>query len=173
MAPEVIHLEDIPETSQRRSAPRSQQPSVPLAVYDEDAPEDATIEITDLELDRIPLDLPIGKEVLGMDDPPEEEEIVELWKVEQKPELITHIAHAYPVLARRAGIEGVVYVNLLVGKDGKVLRAEVVKGLEVFHEAALDAVKQFTFSPGIQNDKAVKVWITTPLQFTLVENRGQ
>ena len=70
MAPEVIHLEDIPETSQRRSAPRSQQPSVPLAVYDEDAPEDATIEITDLELDRIPLDLPIGKEVVGMDASP-------------------------------------------------------------------------------------------------------
>ena len=105
--------------------------------------------------------------------PPEEEDIVELWKVELKPELITHIAPDYPVLARRAGIECAVYVNLLVGKDGKVLRAEVVKGLEVFHEAALDAVKQFTFSPGIQNDKAVKVWITTPLQFTLVENRGQ
>ena len=41
-----------------------------LAVDDEDAPEDATIEITDLELDRIPLDLPIGKEVVGMDGPP-------------------------------------------------------------------------------------------------------
>ena len=70
VAPEVIHLENIPETSQRRFAPRSQRPSVPLAVDDEDASEDATIEITDLEFDRIPLDLPTGKEVVGMDDPP-------------------------------------------------------------------------------------------------------
>ena len=109
----------------------------------------------------------------GSDNPPDEEEIVELWKVEQKPELMAHFAPTYPNLARRAGTKGVVYVNLLAGKDGKVQKAEIVRGLEFFHGAALDAVTQFVFSPGIQNDKTVKVWMTVPIHFTLVDNRGK
>jgi protein TonB len=171
VTPQLIQLEDIPETSQKRSVPRSSRPSVPLGVEEKEELEDVTIEITDLVLDRIPLDLPIGRKVAGTGNPPEEEEIVELWKVEQKPELIRHVAPVYPKLARRAGIEGVIYVNLLVGKDGKVQKAEIVRGLEIFHGAALDAVKNFVFSPGIQNDKTVKVWMTVPIHFTLVDNR--
>jgi protein TonB len=173
VTPQLIQLEDIPETSQKRSEPRTSRPSVPLGVEEEEVPEDVTIEITDLVLDRIPLDLSIGRTVAGSDNPPEAEEIVELWKVELKPELIRYIAPVYPKLARRAGIEGVVYINLLVGKDGKVQKSEIVKGLEIFHGAALDAVKLFVFSPGIQNDKTVKVWMTVPIQFTLVDNRGK
>jgi len=42
-----------------------------------------------------------------------------------------------------------------------------VIGNEVFHAAAKKAAAQWTFSPAIQNDKPVKVWVMLPFRFQL------
>lgn len=87
--------------------------------------------------------------------------------VEVQPEPIKQVTPKYPDLAREAGIDGKVFVKVLVDKDGKVKKAMVVKGPEIFHEAALEAAKGWVFKPAIQGNKPVPVWVSLPFVFSL------
>ena len=74
----------------------------------------------------------------------------------------------YPEIARRAGIEGKVYVRAFVDENGNVVNAEVVKGIGAgCDEAALDAVLKTKFTPGKQRGKPIKVQVTVPILFRL------
>ena len=166
----MLKMEDIPQTRQVRRPPPPQMPAVPMEVEGEDVPDDVTIESTDLDLDRVPVDLaPPPPETYVNAPPPAEDEPVEFWKVEQKPELIDGAAPEYPPIARDVGLEGTVFVKLLVGKDGRVEQASVVRGKDIFQEAALKAARQFVFKPGLQNGRIVKVWMLLPVRFHLTD----
>ncbi len=74
----------------------------------------------------------------------------------------------YPDIAKRAGIEGTVYIRVYVGKDGKLQEAVVEHSdNEQLKQAALKAVKQATYSPGIQNGEPVGAWFSVPVVFQL------
>lgn len=88
--------------------------------------------------------------------------------VEVEPKVITKVLAKYPELARKANVEGIVYLDLLVDKEGRVRDIQILKasGSNVgFEEAALEAIKQWTFSPAIQNGKPVAVWMSLPIKF--------
>jgi len=88
--------------------------------------------------------------------------------VEIKPQLKKTVTPKYPELARKAGIEGMVYVLAIVGPDGKVRSATVAKSDNpIFNDAAVEAVMQFEFSPAIQQDKPVACKVIVPVRFTL------
>lgn len=79
----------------------------------------------------------------------------------------------YPEMARKAGVEGVVWVQVLVDKDGNVRDAIVVKESGVnagFEEAALEAAKKRIYRPAMQNNQPVAVWVAYKVRFQL---RGQ
>lgn len=73
----------------------------------------------------------------------------------------------YPGLAIEAGIEGKVTVKVLVGPDGSVIKIGSLSGPEVFHGEVKDKAKQLQFTPGLQSNKPVKVWINVPFSFKL------
>ena len=55
----------------------------------------------------------------------------------------------YPESLEDEGVEGTVTLELLISKEGKVLKAKVIKSdHELFSESALKAVKKYKFSPG-------------------------
>lgn len=171
-APIILQLEEIPETKQERRPPPPSRPVVPIATDNPDVPDDVTIEDTDLDLsllDDLLLPPPLVEtqevEEIGLEE--EEEEIVELWKVEKQPLPIKKVVPEYPEIALKANITGKVYVYALVNKEGKVERVGDIKGPEVFHEAARAAALQWEFEPAIQNDRPVKVWVSLPFTFTL------
>ncbi|NKB67060.1 MAG: TonB family protein [Candidatus Latescibacteria bacterium] len=167
-APVIIQLEDIPETRQERRPPPPPRPVVPVATDSPDIPDDVTIETTDLDLDLDDLAPPPPmEEIVEEIEVEEEEEIVELWKVEQQPTVKKQVRPSYPEIARKANIEGRVFVLVLIGKDGRVEQVGEVTGPEVFHEAAKTAVRQTLFNPAIQNDKPVRVWASVPFTFKL------
>jgi TonB family protein len=67
---------------------------------------------------------------------------------------IAQIQPSYPVAAERYRIQGSVTVQVTVNKDGKVLKADFVRGHTVFRYVSLDAAKQWQFeSP---NDKDIE-----------------
>ena len=170
--PILIQLEQIPETRQERRPPPPPRPVVPIATDDPDLPDDITIESTDLDLNLDDLLPPPPLEEFEEEIELEaEEEVVDIWKVEEEPRPIGGIEKQpkpkYPEIAQKAGIEGRVFVKVLVGKDGKVEQAGVISGPEVFHEVARAAAMQWTFSPAIQNDKPVRVWVSLPFVFKL------
>ena len=160
---EVIIVEPIPDILHTRR-PKPERPAVPIEADADEVPEDVTIELTELDLDRVPVELspPARHETA-----PVEEEILEFWRVEQKPSLTRFTMPVYPEMARKAGLEGVVFVAFTVGADGSVRQVRAVRGPEIFRKAAIEAVSQFVFEPAVQNDRAVAVKMSMPIRFRL------
>ena len=103
--PIVIQLEEIPETKQERRPPPPARPVVPVATDDPDVSDDVTIEDTDLDLDLDDFAPPPPMEDLIDDiELEEEDEIVELWKVEKQPVPTKRAVPQYPDIARKANI---------------------------------------------------------------------
>lgn len=96
-----------------------------------------------------------------------DEEPVELWTVQVEPKITHQVQPEYPSLAIKAGIEDKVLVKVLIGPDGKVRDAVVMRGKEMFRASALEAFRQYVFTPALQNDKPVSVWMAMPIQFVL------
>jgi periplasmic protein TonB len=93
--------------------------------------------------------------------------------VEEMPEPIGGIAAiqqliTYPEIAKRAGVEGKVYVLAFVDERGNVTNAKIIKGIGAgCDEAAIDAVLQTKFKPGKQRGTPVKVQVSIPIVFKL------
>jgi len=74
----------------------------------------------------------------------------------------------YPPEARRLGIEGRIQLRLLIGSDGRVKKAKVVKGVgHGLDESALAAVRKMRCKPGRAGKDPVAVPITYKVTFVL------
>lgn len=74
----------------------------------------------------------------------------------------------YPEIARRAGLEGRVYVQFIVNEKGEVEDPVITRGIGGgCDEAALEAVKLAKFTPGKQRGRPVKVQYSIPVTFRL------
>jgi periplasmic protein TonB len=93
--------------------------------------------------------------------------------VEQMPEIVGGLDALqrrvrYPELARRAGIEGTVFVQFVVLENGSVSDLVCVRDPGGGTcEAAIEAVRQTQFTPGRQRDTPVKVRFSLPVRFRL------
>ena len=94
--------------------------------------------------------------------------VLEFFMVEVKPKpmhAVEPIPH--PEEALRDSLEGKVFVKFIVNVDGSVSDVRVLRGLGVFHQAAIDAISQFRYIPAEHNGKPVAVWMTQPINFQL------
>ncbi|MGB9180304.1 MAG: energy transducer TonB, partial [Pyrinomonadaceae bacterium] len=73
----------------------------------------------------------------------------------------------YPELAKRAGAQGVVMVQILINEAGKVVSARAVNGHPLLRTPAEQAAFQALFSPTMLNGEAVKVSGTITFNFML------
>ena len=74
-------------------------------------------------------------------------------------------APEYPIEAQKQGIQGQVWVKLLVDEHGNVEKVDVVRGDPVLAKAAVDAARKWKFQPFIKNGKAIKVTGQMPVDF--------
>jgi protein TonB len=106
----------------------------------------------------------IAQDIIIEDEPGVDEFV----PVEKQPQIVKKIVPTYPDMAMRAGIEGTVWVKILVDKDGKPKKAVIVKSTsDIFDDAAKEAAMQFLFTPAIMNNGPVKVWVSIPFRFRL------
>jgi TonB family protein len=71
-------------------------------------------------------------------------------------------------MARRAGIEGRVYVQFIVNENGDVEEPRVIRGIGGgADEEALRAVRDAKFKPGVQRGRPVRVQYSLPVVFKL------
>jgi len=174
-APPTLSAQEIPIPVQ---AIQRQQPTVgvPTPVPDEEAPEeDDFVTMDDLAAMAAPAP------VVDLDDMGDQEIVIEnmddllpapdeFVAYEEAPEKIEDIRPQYPEMARRAGIEGVVWVNALVDKEGKVRDVQILKNSGAnagFEEAAIEAAKQTVWKPAISNGQPVALWVSYKIVFTL------
>jgi periplasmic protein TonB len=83
------------------------------------------------------------------------------------PMVVKRVVPAYPELALRAGMNGKVWVKIRLDREGRPVRSEVIRGDEVFQQAALEAAMGFVFTPAIMNGRPVPVWVSIPFTFTI------
>ena len=73
----------------------------------------------------------------------------------------------YPPAAEAARVQGVVILEALIGTDGRVTEARILRSIPLLDQAALDAVRQWQYTPTLLNGVAVPVIMTVTVQFTL------
>ncbi len=91
----------------------------------------------------------------------------------QEPKMIQEVVPEFPRLALEAGLNGYVWVRVLIDEEGKVIDAFVEKSSSKnagFEEAALKAARKCLFSPGIQNGRPLKVWVSFKFEFDLARS---
>ncbi len=165
---ELFKVEDVQQTKQENRPPPPPKPPIPIEAPSEDVLQDIDIGSTELDVNQEVAPPPPPKEEKKTDEEPQY-----FVAVEEMPEPIGGIAAiqskiVYPEIAKRAGIEGKVYVKAYVDEKGNVTKAEVVKGLGAgLDEAAVEAVKETKFKPGKQRGKPVKVQVMIPIVFKL------
>ena len=84
-----------------------------------------------------------------------------------RPEIIQALMREYPPLLRDAGIGGTVEVWLFISDTGQVLDSRVSESSTYpqFDAAALRVARVFQFSPAMNRDRIVPVWIQLPITF--------
>ena len=93
--------------------------------------------------------------------------------VEEMPELIGGLAALqrkirYPVIARKAGVEGRVILQFIIDEQGRVSESKVVRSIGAgCSEEALRVLQTMRFRPGKQRGKPVKVKMSLPVTFRL------
>ena len=174
-APPTLSAKDIPipVATVQRTLPSV---GVPTPVPDEEAPEEVEVATQD-QLAAMAAPEPVvdldemgNKDIVieNMDELlPAPDEFV---AYEEAPEKIVDVKATYPEMARRAGIEGVVWVNALVDREGKVRDVRILKDSGAnagFEDAAIEAAKKTVWKPAISNGQPVAVWISYRIVFTL------
>jgi protein TonB len=92
--------------------------------------------------------------------------------VEKEPVPIKKVEPKYPELAMRAGLEGKVWVKIWVDKEGRPKRVVILKSdAEIFNEPAVEAAKQWIFTPAYMNNGPVAVWVSIPFRFKLADRK--
>jgi periplasmic protein TonB len=169
---EAIEIEEIEQTQQLEEPPPPPQPPPPIEVPDDQIDEMIDLDLDmDLDLTATPPPPPPPPPAAAPPAPDPEPEIFVV--VEQMPEPVGGIEGIqrrtrYPELARRAGIEGIVFVQFVVDEQGRVSELTCTR-----HpgggtcEAAMDAIRATEFRPGRQRGQAVKVRFSLPVRFRL------
>jgi len=85
----------------------------------------------------------------------------------EAPVMISCDTPVYPSIVRDAGIDGTVYVRVLIGLNGHVKDAQVVEGSPALREAALASARTAFFKTAMQGTHAVEVWVVIPITFAL------
>ena len=81
------------------------------------------------------------------------------------PRKVKDATPVYPAIARSAGIAGEVTIEATIGADGKVMDAVVVRSIPLLDQAALDAVRQWEYTPTLLNHVPVPVILTVTINF--------
>jgi periplasmic protein TonB len=78
-----------------------------------------------------------------------------------------HVRPTYPPIAQSARVQGLVILEAIIGANGRVTDAKVLRSIPLLDHAALEAVRQWEFTPTLLNGMPVPVAITVTVQFSL------
>lgn len=146
--------------------------AAPLSAPDKITPESATI--------PEPFETP-GPGVVGGDEhidrvlapppvaapPPEPQKPVPVGGTIRRPVKVGGNDPVYPPMARAASVQGIVIIEATIGADGHVVNARILRSLPLLDQAALDAVRQWQYTPTLLNGVPVPVIMTVTVNFTL------
>ena len=85
----------------------------------------------------------------------------------QAPRKIVNVSPRYPPTAQSARIEGPVVLDAVIDATGRVTDVRVTRSIPLLDQAAIDAVRQWRFTPTLLNGEPVSILLTVTVRFTL------
>jgi len=99
---------------------------------------------------------------------PVDNEPIRVFGAVTRPVIIDGPQPRYTETGRRAGVQGTVIVEAIINEQGRVTDLRILKTLPMgLDQAAVDAVRSWRFKPATLAGKAVKVFYTLTVNFTL------
>jgi protein TonB len=89
----------------------------------------------------------------------------------KEPTKLKAVPPVYPDAAVEARIEGVVILECLISPQGRVREINVLRGVPLLEEAAIDAVRQWVYTPTLVDGVPVPVLMTVTVRFDLSRGR--
>lgn len=165
---DVVEMEEVIQTQQQKTPPPPPRPQVPVEVPNDEVLEDEIVDL-DAELD---LDAKMDMPPPPPDSDDEDDDRIFV-VVEEDPAPVGGVNAIYdkieyPKVALQAGIEGKVFLQFLVTKEGKVENIEVLRSLHpLCDKEAVEAVKATKFKPGRQRGRPVAVRFSLSISFRI------
>jgi TonB family protein len=85
----------------------------------------------------------------------------------QAPMKIRDVRPVYPPIAREAGVQGTVVVEVLIDSAGYVAQGHILRSIPLLDQAALEAVRQWRFTPTVIGGEPRPVLMTATVNFTV------
>jgi protein TonB len=117
----------------------------------------------------VPLGIEIG-DAMGPPPPPEPPKVVAPVRIGgliREPRRIAYVSPVYPLIAQAVRLEGDVVLEAIIGTDGSVQDLRVVRSSPLLDEAAVEAVRQWRYTPTLLNGTPVPVVMTVRVSFRL------
>lgn len=92
---------------------------------------------------------------------------VRVAQLPEPPRKIVDVRPVYPDIARNARVQGTVTLEAVLDTSGNVTQLRVVHSEPLLDRAALDAVRQWKYSPTMYGGRPVSVLMTITIRFTL------
>ncbi len=145
---------------------------VPVPVPDAEVSPEQTIatqqELSQVQAPSIGTGTGTGTAQIQQDIKIEDEAPPDFVPYEKGPVEVKVVQPEYPEIAKKAGIEGTVWVKIWVDKEGKPKKVVKLKSdAEIFDDPAIKAAYQFVFTPAVMNNGPVAVWVSVPFHFKL------
>jgi protein TonB len=83
------------------------------------------------------------------------------------PALVSRVEPEYPPLAVRAQVQGVVILEAVVDRQGRVENVEILRSIPLLDRAAIAAVRQWRYSPLLLNGRPERFVLTVTVSFSL------
>jgi periplasmic protein TonB len=81
--------------------------------------------------------------------------------------LISKVDPEYPRLAQLAHVSGIVSLEAVIDEEGNVTNPKIIHGDDLLNKAALDAVRQWKYSPTILNGEPVRIVAVIKVVFNI------
>jgi len=144
------------------------RPATPVMATDASVEEDITIAPTTFEENPVEDLPPPPEDVSGeVTSNPTFTPFTVAPRITNADELAALMRSAYPAALREAGIGGEVVAWFYIDAEGRVVETRIFRssGYEDLDRAALDVANRFEFTPALDGDRNVPVWIQFPLTF--------
>jgi TonB family protein len=83
------------------------------------------------------------------------------------PSKIHDVPPEYPSIAQASRVQGTVVIEATIDQQGNVIDAKILRSIPLLDQAALDAVRQWKFTPTLKDGEPVSVIMTTTVRFSL------
>lgn len=105
---------------------------------------------------------------IAADPAAQKSEVLDVGKLDRMPKPIDMPRPSYPVVMRDQGVDGKVVVEFVVDKNGDVRLCHATSATSPeFEAAAIAAVSQWKFHPGLKGGRAVNTRMAVPIVFDL------